>query len=172
MAKKNRNKDTNSRRRKGPGTRTTSEPILLFVQGKCTEKDYFTLLKRRLRLQSLTIKVESQSPENLIKQTKTTISRDKDAPFSAIYYVVDVDDTSDEQFRQAFKAAKDTTKLIQSLGKSIYADRWKIRKNMSSSLVLLASKDHSCAGKLNKLQLIAKPNTTLWCLMKVLKPGS
>ena len=106
MAKKNRNKDTNSRRRKGPGTRTTSEPILLFVQGKCTEKDYFTLLKRCLRLQSLTIKVESQSPENLIKQTQTTISRDKDAPFSAIYYVVDVDETSDEQFRQAFKAAK------------------------------------------------------------------
>ena len=109
MAKKNRNKDTNSRRRKGPGTRTTSEPILLFVQGKCTEKDYFTLLKRCLRLQSLTIKVESQSPENLIKQTETTISRDKDAPFSAIYYVVDVDDTSDEQFRQALKAAKKAT---------------------------------------------------------------
>ena len=95
MAKKNRNKDTNSRRRKGPGTRTTSEPILLFVQGKCTEKDYFTLLKLCLRLQSLTIKVESQSPENLIKQTETTISRDKDAPFSAIYYVVDVYETSD-----------------------------------------------------------------------------
>ena len=34
MAKKNKNKDTNSRRRRGPGTRTTSEPILLFVQGK------------------------------------------------------------------------------------------------------------------------------------------
>lgn len=34
MAKKNRNKDTNSRRRRGPGTRTTSEPILLIVQGK------------------------------------------------------------------------------------------------------------------------------------------
>ena len=109
MAKKNRNKDTNSRRRKGPGTRTTSEPILLFVQGKCTEKDYFTLLKRCLRLQSLTIKVESQSPENLIKQTKTTISRSKDAPLSAIYYVVDVDDTSVGQFHQAFKAAKDAT---------------------------------------------------------------
>ena len=29
--------------------------------------------------------------------------------FSAIYYVVDVDDTSDEQFRQAFKAAKKAT---------------------------------------------------------------
>lgn len=46
-----------------------------------------------------------------------------------------------------------TEKLIQSLGKSIYADRWKIRKNMSSSLVLLTSKDHSCAGKLNKLPI-------------------
>ena len=109
MVKKNRNKDTNSRRRGRPGTRTTSEPILLFVQGECTEKDYFALLKRRLRLSSLTIKVESQSPENLIKQTKTTISREDDAPFSAIYYVVDVDDTSDKQFRQAFKAAKDAT---------------------------------------------------------------
>lgn len=109
MAKKNRNKDTNSRRRKGPGTRTTSEPILLFVQGECTEKDYFKLLKRRLRLQSLTIRTESQSPERLIEQTKTTISRENDAPFSAIYYVVDVDDTSVGQFHQAFKAAKDAT---------------------------------------------------------------
>lgn len=109
MAKKNRGKDTNSRRRRGPGTRSTSEPILLFVQGECTEKDYFELSKRRLRLSSLTIKVESQSPEELIKQTKTTINRHKNAPFSAIYYVVDVDDTSDEQFREAFKAAKDAT---------------------------------------------------------------
>ena len=109
MAKKNRDKETNSRRRRGPGTRPISEPILLFVQGECTEKDYFKLLKRCLRLQSLTIITESQSPENLIKQTKTTISRENDAPFPAIYYVVDVDDTSDEQFRQAFKAAKDAT---------------------------------------------------------------
>ena len=45
----------------------------------------------------------------LIKQTKTIISRNKDATLSAIYYVVDVDDTSDEQFRQAFKAAKNAT---------------------------------------------------------------
>lgn len=109
MVKKNKNKDTNSRRCRGSGTRPTSEPIRLFVQGECTEKDYFEHLKRHLRLSSLTIKVESQSPENLIDRTKTTISRDKDAPFSAIYYVVDVDDTSDEQFRQAFKAAKDAT---------------------------------------------------------------
>ena len=109
MAKKNRDKDMKSRRRKGRGTRSTSEPILLFVQGECTEKDYFELLKSRLRLQSLTIRDESKSPETLINQTKTTISREKDAPFSAIYYVVDVDETSDEQFRQAFKAAKDAT---------------------------------------------------------------
>lgn len=109
MAKKNRDKETNSRRRRGPGTRTISEPILLFVQGKCTEKDYFKLLRSRLRLQSLTIITESQSPENLVEQTKTTISRENDAPFSAIYYVVDVDETSDEQFRQAFKTAKDAT---------------------------------------------------------------
>ena len=109
MAKKNRDKDTNSRRRRGPGTRPMSEPILLFVQGECTQKDYFKLLKRRLRLSSLTIKTESQSPENLIDRTKTTINRDKDAPFSAVYYVVDVDETSDKQFNQAFKAAKDAT---------------------------------------------------------------
>ena len=30
-----------------------------------------------------------------------------------------------------------TWKLIQQLGKSIYANRWKIRKNMLSSLVFL-----------------------------------
>ena len=109
MAKRSKGKNIKSHGRGRPGTHSTSEPILLFVQGECTEKDYFKLLKRRLRLQSLTIRTESQSPENLIKQTKTTISRENDAPFSAIYYVVDVDDTSDEQFRQAFKAAKKAT---------------------------------------------------------------
>ena len=109
MAKRSKDKNIKSHGRGRPGTRSTSKPILLFVQGECTEKDYFNLLKRRLRLSSLTIKVESQSPENLIDRTKTTISRDKDAPFSAIYYVVDVDETSDEQFRQAFKAAKNAT---------------------------------------------------------------
>ena len=109
MAKRSKDKNIKSHGRGRPGTRSTSKPILLIVQGECTEKDYFNLLKRRLRLSSLTIKVESQSPENLIDRTKTTISRDKDAPFSAIYYVVDVDETSDEQFRQAFKAAKNAT---------------------------------------------------------------
>jgi len=109
MAKRSKGKNIKSHRRRGSGTRTISEPILLFVQGECTEKDYFELLKRRLKLSSLTIRVESQSPENLIDRTKTTISRDKDAPFSAIYYVVDVDETSDKQFRQAFKAAKKAT---------------------------------------------------------------
>ena len=109
MAKRSKGKNIKSHGRGRPGMRTMSEPILLFVQGECTEKDYFKLLKRRLRLQSLTIITESQSPENLVEQTKTTISREDDAPFSAIYYVVDVDDTSDEQFRQAFKAAKDAT---------------------------------------------------------------
>ena len=109
MAKRSKGKNIKSRRRRGSGTRSTSKPILLFVQGECTEKGYFELLKDRLKLQSLTIKVESQSPENLIDRTKTTISRSKDAPLSAIYYVVDVDDTSDEQFRHAFKAAKKAT---------------------------------------------------------------
>ena len=109
MAKRSKGKNIKSRRRRGSGTRSTSKPILLFVQGECTEKDYFKLLRSRLRLPSLTIITESQSPENLIKQTKTTISRENDAPFSAIYYVVDVDNTSDEQFRQAFKAAKKAT---------------------------------------------------------------
>lgn len=109
MAKRSKGKNIKSRRRRGSGTRSTSKPILLFVQGECTEKNYFELLKDRLKLSSLTIKVESQSPENLIDRTKTTISRSKDAPPSAIYYVVDVDNTSDEQFRQAFKAAKKAT---------------------------------------------------------------
>lgn len=109
MVKKSKDKNIKSRRRRGSGTRTISKPIPLFVQGECTEKDYFELLKDRLKLSSLTIKVESQSPENLIDRTKTTISRSKDAPPSAIYYVVDVDNTSDEQFRQAFKAAKKAT---------------------------------------------------------------
>lgn len=114
MAKRSKGKNIKSRRRRGSGTRSTSKPILLFVQGKCTEKDYFTLLRDRLSLKSLTIKVESQSPEILIDRTKTTISREDDAPFSAIYYVVDVDDTSDKQFNQAFKAAKDAANCCET----------------------------------------------------------
>ena len=109
MAKRSKGKNIKSHGRGRPGTRSTSKPILLFVQGECTEKDYFNLLRSRLRLHSLTIITESQSPENLIEQTQTTISREDDAPFSAIYYVVDVDETSDKQFRQAFKAAKKAT---------------------------------------------------------------
>lgn len=109
MAKRSKGKNIKSHGRGRPGTRSTSKPILLFVQGECTEKDYFKLLRSRLRLPSLTIITESQSPERLIEQTQTTISRENDAPFSAIYYVVDVDETSDEQFRQAFKAAKNAT---------------------------------------------------------------
>ena len=35
----------------------------------------------------------------------------------------------------------DAEKLIQLLGKSIYANRWKIRKNMLSSLVFLTYRD-------------------------------
>ena len=109
MAKRSKGKNIKSHGRGRPGMRSTSKPILLFVQGECTEKDYFKLLRSRLRLHSLTIITESQSPENLIEQTKTTISREDDAPSSAIYYVVDVDETSDKQFRQAFKAAKKAT---------------------------------------------------------------
>ena len=109
MAKRSKGKNIKSHGRGRPGMRSTSKPILLFVQGECTEKDYFKLLRSRLRLHSLTIITESQSPENLIEQTKTTISRENDAPFSAIYYVVDVDDTSVGQFHQAFKAAKNAT---------------------------------------------------------------
>lgn len=40
MVKKS--KDKKSRRRRGSGTRTMPEPILLIVQGECTEKDYST----------------------------------------------------------------------------------------------------------------------------------
>ncbi len=40
MVKKS--KDKKSRRRRGSGTRTISKPILLIVQGECTEKDYST----------------------------------------------------------------------------------------------------------------------------------
>lgn len=49
------------------------------------------------------------------------------------------------------KHSAELSKLIQLLGKLIYTNRWKIRKNMSFSLVFLTFRDHSCAEKLNKL---------------------
>lgn len=85
------------------------EPILLVVQGMRTENDYFTSLRRKLGLSNVKIKVEADSPELMVKKTLKSIDHDKDAPFRAIYYIVDVDDTTDNQFHQAFAAAKRAT---------------------------------------------------------------
>ena len=57
MAKRSKGKNIKSHGRGRPGMRSTSKPILLFVQGECTEKDYFKLLRSRLRLHSLTMKL-------------------------------------------------------------------------------------------------------------------
>ena len=43
-------------------------------------------------------------------------------------------------------------KLSQPLGKLIYTNRWKNRKNMSSSLVFITSREQSCLRTLNKFQ--------------------
>lgn len=48
-------------------------------------------------------------------------------------------------------------KLIQLLGKSIYDNRRKIRKNMLSSLSFLTYRDQSCLGTLNKLLETMRP---------------
>ncbi len=42
-------------------------------------------------------------------------------------------------FRLRFDYLQDSLKLIQPLGKFIYANRWKIRKNMLSSLSFVTS---------------------------------
>ena len=41
--------------------------------------------------------------------------------------------------------------LIQLLGKPIYTNKWKIRKNMASNLPLPTSGNQLCVGKLNRL---------------------
>ena len=46
-----------------------------------------------------------------------------------------------EQMASYIHQNTDMKKLIQPLGKSVYANRWKIRKNMLSSLSFLTYRD-------------------------------
>lgn len=85
--------------------------VAVVLQGTVTEKEYFNRLKSKYRLPNLNIKVENCSPEQMVDSAARGLARDKDAPFSYIFYVVDVDDTSKEQFVAAFrKAEKNTSK--------------------------------------------------------------
>lgn len=86
--------------------------VLVIVQGRnnVTETEYFKKLKNHYRLSSLTIKGESDcSPEKIVKATERLRDRDRNAPFDKVFFVVDVDDSTPDQFAQGFKAARNAT---------------------------------------------------------------
>lgn len=83
--------------------------VAVVLQGTVTEKEYFNQLKSEYRLPNLNIKVENCSPEQMVDSAARGLVRGRDAPFSYIFYVVDVDDTSEKQFDTAFQKAKKKT---------------------------------------------------------------
>lgn len=98
-----------SRRRGKSGSRSDRMVVAVVLQGKVTEKEYFDRLKSEYRLPNLNIKVENCSPEQMGGKAARGLDRDKDAPFSYIFYVVDVDNTSEKQFAAAFREAEKKT---------------------------------------------------------------
>lgn len=99
-------RNRSSKRRKSAGSRKEKQAILLVLQGKVTEKEYFIGLRSHFRIPQLSIWTDSQSPDKIVENSDLKISRDKNAPFSKVFYVVDVDDSPTSQFENGFRQAQ------------------------------------------------------------------
>ncbi|KAB1504069.1 RloB domain-containing protein [Corynebacterium sp. 320] len=98
-----------SRRRRPQASRSMKPTVLIVCQGNknVTETEYFKQLKRHYRMGSIHIIGESDSsPEKIVSATNWVRQNDKNAPFARVFYVVDVDDSSEAQFNQGFKKAR------------------------------------------------------------------
>lgn len=95
-----------NRRKKPKASRQPKVALMLVVQGKVTEVEYFERLRKQWEIPSLRILPISESPERMIDSALVKIDRDSNARYSEVFLVVDVDDTSDKQFEQAFRAAR------------------------------------------------------------------
>lgn len=71
-----------------------------------TEVQYFERLRKQWEIPNLRILPISESPERMIDSTFVKTDRDSSARYSEVFLVVDVDDTIDKQFEQAFRAAR------------------------------------------------------------------
>lgn len=94
-------------RRRRADSRKEKPSVLLVVQGAVTEKEYFQKLKQTYRIQNLTIRTEPHSPERLVDKVQQYVHQEKE-PFTYVFFVVDLDETSKSQFEQAFSHARKT----------------------------------------------------------------
>lgn len=97
---------TKSKRRRNADSRREKPSILIVVQGEVTEVQYFRMLKQKYRISYLTVHTESHSPEKLVAKSRQYMTQDKDAPYSFVFFVIDVDETKKHQFEQAFSQAR------------------------------------------------------------------
>ncbi|SDS62399.1 RloB family protein [Corynebacterium timonense] len=98
------------KRRRPKGSRPTQPSYLIVVQGQATELDYFKRLKSTFRIPGVNLVVEPHSPEKIVDKVRYNMANDKAAPYDRVCFVVDVDDSSPQQFQQGFnKARKSTT---------------------------------------------------------------
>ncbi|MDO4761664.1 MAG: RloB domain-containing protein [Corynebacterium sp.] len=81
---------------------------MLVVQGELTERVYFERLKEILHLSNVSIKAVPHSPELIVSRSKQSINRDKNSPFTYVFYVIDVDESSDDQINRAVSEAKES----------------------------------------------------------------
>ncbi|WP_342661856.1 RloB family protein [Corynebacterium ulceribovis] len=102
MAKRERG----NRRRGQARARQEKSPVLLVVQGKVTETEYFQRLRETYRIRHLSVVSQPHPPNKIVDKAKNQILRDKNAPFSAAFFVVDVDDYPRTQFHQGFRDAQ------------------------------------------------------------------
>lgn len=103
----NRQNERRRRGRKKPqASRQPKVAVMLVVQGTVTEKEYFKQLRSKWRIPNLKVVAIAESPECLVDSTLRRIGRDNDEQVAEVFFVVDVDDTSDEKFQRAFQSAK------------------------------------------------------------------
>ncbi|MBP3088421.1 RloB domain-containing protein [Corynebacterium sp. sy017] len=94
------------RTRRGKGIRPLKPTFMLVLQGEVTEKQYFERLRSTFRIPNLHIVVEPHSPERIVSKSLEAIDRHTGSPFRNVFYVVDVDDFSPDQFQQGFSQAR------------------------------------------------------------------
>lgn len=100
-------------RRKPAGNRKRWPALLIACQGTETEPAYISLLRRHLRAAGITVWSEAKDPATLVRNAVAKAERDD---FDEVLVLVDVDDTPDEQLRQAIALTetRKPTRLIVS----------------------------------------------------------
>ncbi|WP_311348706.1 RloB family protein [Corynebacterium durum] len=96
------------KRRGKKGVRQQLPVILICCQGTVTEVEYFSNYKQSLRAPHITIESRALDPIKLAKHALTLAKR---GSYDEVYIVVDVDDSTSQEFDQAIAfCRKNTTK--------------------------------------------------------------